>query len=96
MTAPDSYSVTPDFNTLYDSVPAYGARTDVGFYVDEAWRSGEPVLELGCGTGRISLPIARAGVSVAGLDGSVQMLARFSAKLEAEPTEVRDRITLQR
>ena len=42
-----------------------------------AWRRrrGGPVLELGCGTGRISLPLARAGVSVVGIDRSEPMLA---------------------
>ncbi len=92
--APDSYGVTPDFGTLYDNVPAYAARTDVGFYVDAARQGAGPVLELGCGTGRISLPIARAGIAVTGLDGSAEMLARFREKLSAEPADVRDRITL--
>lgn len=90
----DSYGVTPEFGMLYDSVPAYGARTDVPFYVEEAQRSGGPVLEIGCGTGRISLPIARAGVLMTGVDGSEQMLARFREKVDAEAGDVRDRITL--
>jgi SAM-dependent methyltransferase len=47
---------------------------DVDFYVDEAVRSGGPVLELGVGTGRIAVPIARAGVRVVGVDSSDGML----------------------
>jgi SAM-dependent methyltransferase len=39
------------------------------------------VLELGCGTGRVSLPVARAGVRVVGIDRSTEMLARARARL---------------
>jgi SAM-dependent methyltransferase len=43
--------------------------------------SGEgPVLELGIGTGRIAVPLAAAGVSVHGIDGSAAMLEKLRAK----------------
>ena len=48
---------------------------DVGFYVDEALASGGPVVELAVGTGRIAVPIARAGIDVIGVDSSPAMLA---------------------
>jgi SAM-dependent methyltransferase len=47
---------------------------DVPFYVEEAVRSGGPVLELGVGTGRIAIPTAAAGVAVVGVDRSEGML----------------------
>ncbi len=47
---------------------------DVDFYRDLAVASGGEVLELGCGTGRIVLPIARAGVECVGLEPSMAML----------------------
>ena len=47
---------------------------DVPFYVDEAVRSGGPVLELGVGTGRIAVPVAASGVRVVGVDLSAGML----------------------
>ncbi len=50
-------------------------REDIDFYVDEAKRSGGPVVELGVGTGRIAIPIAQAGVDVIGVDSSEGMLA---------------------
>ena len=53
---------------------ATGVEGDVAFYVEEALSSGGQVLELGCGTGRISIPIADAGVSIVGLDNSSAML----------------------
>ena len=89
-----SYDAIPDFGLLYDSVPLYAARQDIAFYVQEAAAVRGPVLELGCGTGRILLPAARAGCTVVGLDNSRQMLARCRAKLAAEPAPVRARVTL--
>jgi ubiquinone/menaquinone biosynthesis C-methylase UbiE len=53
---------------------------DVEFYVEQAQESGGPVLELGCGTGRILIPTARAGVECVGLDGSPEMLAVLREK----------------
>jgi SAM-dependent methyltransferase len=89
-----SYNHIPDFGLLYDSVPAYAQRTDVPFYVAEALRADGAVLELGCGTGRVLLPIARAGATVVGLDGSHEMLARCRAKLLAESDATRARVAL--
>jgi SAM-dependent methyltransferase len=47
---------------------------DVGFYLEEARRSGGPVVELGVGTGRIAVPIAADGIHVIGIDSSRGML----------------------
>ena len=47
---------------------------DVPFYVEEARRSGGPVVELGVGTGRIAVPIAADGIRVIGVDSSQGML----------------------
>ena len=47
---------------------------DVEFYVEEATASGGPVVELACGTGRIAVPVAKAGVRVIGVDASAGML----------------------
>ena len=55
---------------------------DVGFYVDEAVRSGGPVVELGVGTGRIAVPVAAAGIRVVGVDISEGMLAIAAAQAE--------------
>ena len=51
-------------------------RRDVPFWRRVAIGAGGPVLELGCGTGRVSLPLARAGVDLVGVDRSAPMLAR--------------------
>ncbi len=51
-------------------------RRDVPFWRRVASAAGGPVLELGCGTGRVSLPLARAGVELVGIDRSAPMLDR--------------------
>jgi SAM-dependent methyltransferase len=87
----DDYIVGADF---YDCVEAYRTRPDVGFFVDLARESGGPVLELGCGTGRVLIPTARAEIEIAGLDLSPQMLAVCRRKLQDEPADVQSRVQL--
>jgi SAM-dependent methyltransferase len=58
---------------LYDPWSA-SVVEDVAFYLEEARRSGGPVLELGVGTGRIAVPIAADGLRVIGVDSSRAML----------------------
>jgi SAM-dependent methyltransferase len=89
-----SYDAIPDFGLLYDSVPLYAARQDVAFYVEEANATGGTVLEVGCGTGRILLPIARTGAAITGIDQSKHMLERCRARLAAEPAAVQARVKL--
>lgn len=55
-------------------------RKDVAFWRQLALRAQGPVLELGCGTGRIALPLARAGVSIVGVDRSAPMLAHAARR----------------
>src|SRR3954462_148981 len=78
----------------YDHIAPYRARTDVAFYVDEAKNAIGPVLELGCGTGRILIPTAQAGIEITGLDASESMLARCREKLRNESVQVQQRVEL--
>lgn len=71
-----------------------GQNVDVDFWIEEARRADGRVLELACGTGRLLVPLARAGVTVTGLDLSPGMLAVARRKLAAESEDVRDRVTL--
>ena len=91
-----SYDTVAEFGALYDAIPAYASRSDVDFYLKEAERAGasSQVLELGCGTGRLTLPLAQAGHEVTGIDLSPAMLTRARAKLAAQPRSVQDRVTL--
>lgn len=67
-------------------------RSDVDCYVKLAKRYGGPVLEYGVGTGRVALEVARAGISVTGVDLSRPMLDAFEAHLEREPEAVQRRV----
>lgn len=63
------------------------AMHDTPFYLAlarEAAAHGHAVLELGCGTGRVTLPIAREGIDAAGLDNAEAMLAIARRKAAAE------------
>lgn len=88
---PSDYDPVAD---LYDHIATYAARQDVAFWVEAAREAGGEVLEVGCGTGRVLVPTARAGIAVTGLDLSPQMLAVCREKLAAEPPEVRGRVRL--
>ncbi|NIM06645.1 MAG: methyltransferase domain-containing protein [Armatimonadetes bacterium] len=61
---------------------------DVAFWVNWCREVGGPVLELGCGNGRVSIPLARAGLEVIGIDRSGPMLAVARSRLAGEPAEV--------
>ena len=73
---------------FYDSVVPYRDRQDVNFFVEMARRSGGPVLELGCGTGRVLIPIAKSGIEIVGLDASPMMLSVCREKLLNESNDV--------
>ncbi len=72
---------------LYDAW-SVSVTEDVQFYVEEALGSGGPVVELACGTGRISVPIAKAGIPVIGVDASAGMLEVAGEYAAAEGVEL--------
>jgi ubiquinone/menaquinone biosynthesis C-methylase UbiE len=63
----------------------YGDETGVAFYAALAGEAGGPVLELACGTGRVSIPLARQGFEVTGLDITPGMLDRARDKSAGLP-----------
>ena len=79
---------------LYDHVGLYRDRPDVAFFVEAATAAGSPVLEVGCGTGRVLIPTARAGIDIVGLDLSPHMLAVCRQRLQTESEAVRARVRL--
>ncbi|HOZ49244.1 MAG TPA: class I SAM-dependent methyltransferase [Candidatus Hydrogenedentes bacterium] len=88
------YNDRPEFAEFYDCVPVYVKRGDVDFYIRQAQLAEGSTLELGCGTGRILLPMAEAGCRVVGLDLSDSMLARCREKLDQKPQDVKGRTRL--
>ena len=79
---------------LYDAVASGSLQGDVEWYRQKATACNGPVLELGAGTGRVTLAIADSGVSIHALDASEPMLQALTAKLASRPEEVRRRVTV--
>lgn len=88
-----TYYHTSALTRFYD-VFSTGLPGDAHFYVEEALRAEGRVLELACGTGRILIPTAEAGVEITGLDLSPAMLDIARSKIARLPSEVRSRTTL--
>lgn len=84
--AADPYAALPD---LYDLEHSQYDE-DIPLYLNIAEVVGDPILDLGCGTGRITLPLAKAGWRVTGIDRSAAMLdvARSRVACEAPTAEV--------
>jgi len=70
-------------------------RHDVRFYTRLAVESGGPVLELGAGTGRVALAIAKAGIEVVGIEPMAPMLEQARERLARLPRATRDRVELR-
>ena len=73
-------NVFDEWSDIYDKVYAWKSD-DIQFYVDQARVSGGPILELGCGTGRVTIPIGMAGLEITGLDNSGKMLEVAKVKV---------------
>lgn len=68
---------------LYDLVHLGPHQGELEFYTRQAARYGRTVLELACGTGRLTVPLAQRGLALTGLDVATAMLARARAKAQA-------------
>jgi SAM-dependent methyltransferase len=77
---------------LYDTVTPATFQGDVDWYRRQAQDTGGPVLELGAGTGRITLALARDGVMIHALEASRHMLAALRRKTADQPKEVQERV----
>jgi len=71
---------------FYDYTLLYLERLDIEFYLQLAEVTDGAILELGCGTGRILIPLAKTGYNVTGMDNSESMLAVCRGRI-AEETE---------
>src|SRR3972149_11868243 len=83
------YDVLAKYFDLY-----FNHTNDIPFWRDMVKRFGSPILELSCGTGRLTFPIAEAGVFVTGIDISNPMLKRAKEKLKKYPQAIQQRVTL--
>lgn len=86
---PDTLDNYADYAPYYDLYAA-GKDEDVPIYMELAREADGPTLELGCGTGRVTIPLAANGCKILGLDSSASMLRTAKKKLAAEPESVRE------
>lgn len=83
----------------YDAIARYydldfmGFTGDVELYLNYARLYDSPVLEVGCGTGRVVTPLAQGGFAVVGIDSSAAMLELARRKLAGQQ-ELEERVTL--
>jgi ubiquinone/menaquinone biosynthesis C-methylase UbiE len=80
------------YDAFYSVAPPQIAG-DVAFYEGLARQTGGPVLEIACGTGRIALALAEAGLEVTGVDRSEGMLTTARRKAGQLPVSARDGLT---
>jgi SAM-dependent methyltransferase len=81
---PSPYEAPELYDLLFDSLDF-----DIPYWLDVARTAGGPVLEAACGTGRILLPILRAGFEIDGFDASPAMIARLKSRARANGFDVR-------
>ncbi len=88
------YNDLPILAELYDLVPMYQKRSDREFYLNLSRETKGQILEIGCGTGRILIPIAKEGLKITGLDLSENMLSVCREKLSKLDVETQNNATL--
>jgi len=80
----------PDHDFIRDGrqYDALKAQNDIPFYLAEAQAASGPILEIGCGTGRVTIPLAAAGADITGLDVSAPMLEEARRKAQRQGVRV--------
>jgi SAM-dependent methyltransferase len=83
--APEGWHGWDDYAPFYDWENARTlGRRDVPFWLRMTGAVRGPVLELGCGTGRVTMPLAHEGVHVVGIDRSAEMLLRARRRVRRQ------------
>jgi len=91
---PSDDTLNPGYNGVvaeyYDATYQYilASGADLEFYAALASERPGPVLELGCGTGRVLLELSRRGIECVGLDSSRAMLDKLRSKCLARAPEL--------
>ena len=68
-------------------------RADVPYYARVASETKGAILELACGTGRLTIPMVRAGGNIHGIDVALAMIARAKEKRAALPSFQQERLS---
>lgn len=72
----------------------FADNADIPFFLESAKKYGSPILDIGAGTGRVSIALAQNGFAVVALEQSLSMLQVARDKLESESQDVADRVTI--
>jgi len=80
----------------YDETVGICGESEINWYLEKVKTYGGPVLDLACGTGRIALLLLQQGYKVWCIDDSEGMLTLFQKKLQNEPVDVQERLTIQK
>lgn len=78
----------------YDETVGTSGRYEIEWYLTKAHSFGDPILDIACGTGRMSILLAKEGHDVVAFDRSEGMLTRFHEKLSREPIEIKNRVQI--
>jgi len=81
-----------DTASLYDLDQRNITKDDIPFYLEYASKLPGSILELACGTGRVTIPLANEGYNIWGIDLSKKMLYQLKVKMENLQEEVKERI----
>jgi SAM-dependent methyltransferase len=79
----------------YDAQFGQPAPGELEWLVETATREGGAVCELACGSGRLAIPLARAGIAVTGIDLSEDLIALALEKARREPGAVQRRLRFE-
>ncbi|NHJ12982.1 MAG: class I SAM-dependent methyltransferase [Candidatus Thorarchaeota archaeon] len=95
---PDSKNKNGYYNSGYEGVAEFYDffvdNSDIPFYLDYARKAGGAVLDIASGTGRVAIELARNGSEVVALENSPSMLSVMRKKLQTQPTEIAERISI--
>ena len=80
--------MTPSAHVIWHDVECGGYTADLGLWLELARSAGGPVLDVGAGTGRVALPLARAGHDVTALDLDAELLAELERRAAAAEVAV--------
>ncbi len=89
----DYTDVYGEYSEVYDAYVG-DFLDDLPFYMEFVAGANTGVLEIGAGSGRLTLPMARSGARVVAVDISTSMLSLLSARLRDEPPAVQDRVSV--
>lgn len=78
--------------SLYDLDQRNITKDDISFYLEYASKLHESILELACGTGRVTIPLANEGYNIWGIDLSKEMLGQLKVKMKNLQKEAKQRI----